>query len=142
MTQPRTRFECKVHGCTAKPHEYRLRRTRERAARIVRKPYCSQHQAAETFANTLDRRYGISVEQYEAMLIEQCGKCDICDVEMGPGINPNVDHCHETGAVRGLLCNQCNQGLGYAKDSIEILQNMQRYLIKTETDKSTEGKTL
>ena len=79
----------------------------------------------------LNRLYGISTDEYDAMLAEQGGLCAIC---RGPqtSISPNlcVDHCHDTGKVRGLLCNGCNGGLGLLKDSPELLRNAIDYLNK------------
>jgi hypothetical protein len=76
--------------------------------------------------------YGITIEQYDALLAQQGGRCAIC-----PEINPGrghkyftVDHDHETGEVRGLLCIACNLLLGYAKDHIGILESAQEYLVK------------
>lgn len=80
-------------------------------------------------------RYGIDEYKYEDMLISQGYKCAICrqeetaiDKRTGKVFELSVDHCHETGAVRGLLCNKCNTGLGYFRDQISILQNAIRYL--------------
>ena len=57
----------------------------------------------------LMRRYGITMEQYNSF--DQ--NCNICGAsEEGRGFSMNVDHDHETGKVRGLLCNSCNRGLG------------------------------
>jgi hypothetical protein len=61
-------------------------------------------------------RYGISVEQYEAMLASQNGKCKICfrsDAGHQRLKHFCVDHCHKTGVVRGLLCLKCNSSLGW-----------------------------
>jgi hypothetical protein len=57
-------------------------------------------------------RYGITPEQYDFMLQEQGGVCKICKEEDKNGTRLAVDHCHETGAVRGLLCLACNNMLG------------------------------
>ncbi|KOX53929.1 hypothetical protein ADL19_14950 [Streptomyces purpurogeneiscleroticus] len=73
--------------------------------------------------------YGISVAEFEAMFDLQDGKCKIC--HGGPkGLHSTlvVDHDHETGAVRGLLCGSCNALLGMAGDDIEILDRARRYL--------------
>lgn len=53
----------------------------------------------------LSRRYGITVAEFDEMLARQGGKCVICEQEPK---RPVVDHCHETGAVRGILCHRCN----------------------------------
>jgi hypothetical protein len=71
----------------------------------------------------------ISIDDYEKMLVEQDYKCYCCSVEhsiLKKGLF--VDHCHATGKVRGLLCNSCNSALGYAKDNIDVLTNMIKYL--------------
>lgn len=78
-------------------------------------------------------RYGITVEQYDQMVIDRNGKCDICHkVPTGKGsaARLNVDHNHDTGEIRGLLCWQCNVAIGYLKDSIKVLQDAIQYLGK------------
>lgn len=61
------------------------------------------------------KRYGITLADYDAMLAAQGGGCAICgSKKSGPkGFCFAVDHCHKTGAVRGLLCNKCNSNLGW-----------------------------
>ena len=58
------------------------------------------------------RAYGITVEDYERMFQEQGGVCKICQHTCKSGKQLAVDHCHETGTVRGLLCAKCNTNLG------------------------------
>lgn len=86
------------------------------------------------------RSYGIDSDAYQSLLKEQNGKCGIChqpeiNEYMGTVRELAVDHCHETGAVRGLLCFKCNTGLGQLGDTIESLQEAIIYLQKTTTDK-------
>lgn len=76
--------------------------------------------------NHLRRTYGISTEQYEQLKRNQNGKCAICGGD--PTSTLHVDHCHMTGAIRGLLCNTCNSGLGKLKDSTDLLQKAIKYL--------------
>jgi hypothetical protein len=59
--------------------------------------------------------YGIGVEDYNTMFIAQGGACAICKSKTSGKKNPcfAVDHCHETGIIRGLLCTACNVRLGY-----------------------------
>jgi len=71
-------------------------------------------------------RYGLSAVDFERMLADQHGKCKICDMQMSP---PNVDHCHSTGKIRGLLCTSCNSALGNFKDSPGLLQKAMLYLL-------------
>lgn len=81
----------------------------------------------------LKREYGITIEDYNKMFAEQKGKCLICDTHQSEVSRAfPVDHCHETGKVRGLLCHSCNGGLGLAKDSISILRGMIAYLERSK----------
>ena len=75
----------------------------------------------------LNKQYGITPEQYTTMLANQESKCAVCGNTM---TNPHIDHCHTTGKVRGLLCINCNQGLGKFKDDIDKLQHAIDYLNK------------
>lgn len=78
---------------------------------------------------TLKKRYGISVECYEKMLEDQNGVCAICGAFPGKR-RLHVDHNHKTGEVRGLLCNNCNVGIGHAQEDITTLKKMIYYLEK------------
>lgn len=72
------------------------------------------------------RIYGLSDEDYSNMLIFQNNSCAICKTDIG--WEAAVDHCHETNKVRGLLCRNCNSGIGFLKDDINILENAIKYL--------------
>lgn len=75
------------------------------------------------------RTYGITKEQFDKMLEAQHGVCAICHTEWGVGRKgPFIDHDHITGAVRGLLCNSCNTGIGLLKDDPVIMQSAITYL--------------
>jgi hypothetical protein len=77
----------------------------------------------------LRRTFGINIEQYNQMLEVQGGKCAIClSTECKSGYAFAVDHCHTTGAIRGLLCRDCNTSLGKFNDNIETLQRAVKYL--------------
>ena len=73
------------------------------------------------------REYGLTPKDYDRILEEQNGLCATCEKHPGDR-NLDVDHCHETGRVRGLLCNNCNRALGYAKDDPKVLRRMAEYL--------------
>ena len=77
--------------------------------------------------HSLKYNYGISLDSYNTMYKSQDGKCEICSKKEN---KLNVDHDHETGEVRGLLCNNCNTGIGLLKDSQDILFQSQVYLLK------------
>lgn len=85
--------------------------------------------------SALKRKYGLTLEDYDAMVVAQDGRCAICPATE-PGGPPDrrgfwhIDHDHMTGRVRGLLCLNCNTSLGRFGDSIEILQRAIDYLEK------------
>jgi hypothetical protein len=76
----------------------------------------------------LKKAYGMTVEEYEALLARQEEKCAICRKPCHTGGNLSVDHDHDTGRVRGLLCRNCNRGIGLLQESPEILQAAIQYL--------------
>lgn len=78
--------------------------------------------------NYLRKVYGITLEDYNTMHASQGGKCAICKGEESNGEALAVDHCHETGRIRGLLCRWCNKMLGLSKDSADVLFAAIQYL--------------
>ena len=74
------------------------------------------------------RKYGVCEQQWDIMMKRCGGKCELCGGDNGPKKSLCVDHNHETGEVRGLLCSNCNQGLGYLKDSAELIKKAATYL--------------
>ncbi|MGN5375855.1 endonuclease VII domain-containing protein [Sphingomonas hankookensis] len=76
----------------------------------------------------LKRRYGITLERYETMLSAQNGCCAICKGGKNGRGKFHVDHCHSSGAIRGLLCAKCNLLLGHANDDAELLRTAAKYL--------------
>lgn len=93
--------------------------------RAWRKANPRKHKSA-----VLRRAYGITFEDYEALLKNQGGGCAICGAENADskGRMLHVDHCHATGQVRGLLCKDCNTMVGYAQDQPAILFRAAQYL--------------
>lgn len=80
-------------------------------------------------AEKLKLRYGLTYEQWEQMREAEnfsCMVCGISEEELGKKLD--VDHCHVSGKVRGVLCNPCNTMLGHARDSIKILEAAAQYL--------------
>lgn len=85
------------------------------------------------------RKYGLTIKQYERMLKKQKGRCAVCkrkDSGDRRGHRMHVDHCHDTGVVRGLLCSNCNMGIGKFGDDPERLEIAAAYLRKTKPDKT------
>lgn len=80
-------------------------------------------------AYELKHRFGLTLADYDAMLEQQDGVCAICKTATTGGRGRFcVDHNHDTGVIRGLLCTNCNTMLGMAKDSPERLDAGAKYL--------------
>ncbi len=85
--------------------------------------------------NALKRNYGITLEYAEKMLKNQNYKCAICGEELflvgsSKKLKAHVDHDHKTDKVRGLLCDNCNKGLGHFRDNTDYLLSAVSYLNK------------
>lgn len=82
----------------------------------------------------LQRKYGLSLGEYRKMLVAQNGQCAICGATEtavrgnGTELSLSVDHNHDTGEVRGLLCQRCNALLGFAGDDPDVLRRAIGYL--------------
>lgn len=74
------------------------------------------------------RRIGTTLADKKARLAAQGGVCIICATDTPTCKGWSQDHCHQTGRLRGVLCNNCNAALGYAKDSPDLLRQMANYL--------------
>lgn len=81
--------------------------------------------------------YGITIEDYNKMFIDQGGCCAICrrpevivDKRTDRMRRLSVDHDHETGIVRGLLCHACNVCLGFVEESTDVIDRVRLYLTK------------
>lgn len=82
-------------------------------------------------AKRREKLYSLSDTEYTAMRESQNNSCAICGTPPPPvnyRTHLDVDHCHTTGVVRGLLCNNCNRGLGHFKDNPELLIKAAQYL--------------
>lgn len=103
--------------------------------------YCDEYKDSGLFASPnkcdqcakikqITNCYGISEKEYKNLLTNQNYKCKICLLDQAKSSKGTlcVDHCHSTGKVRGLLCDQCNFGLGTFKDNILFLEEAIKYL--------------
>lgn len=113
--------------------------------RTPRQTYCSKECGGTQRTGYIKQTYGISQREYMTMLRNQNEKCAICGKEEtavmnGKRIYLAVDHCHSKGHIRGLLCRQCNVGLGNFQDNLTYLRNAIKYLEGSETIPS--GSTL
>lgn len=77
----------------------------------------------------LQKAFGIGYQEYLTMLEAQQGACGICGTtDTGKRKAFAVDHCHDTGKIRGLLCSNCNTGIGNLRDDVKLLQRAIEYL--------------
>lgn len=120
--------------CTAETH--RTKKDRHNAARRVdglRGEYWKEYSRKYRI-----RRYGITETEFEQLLVTQNGVCAVCGSPPVPGTGPatkrlHVDHNHQTGKIRGLLCNSCNRGIGYFKDDSALLRAAADYIDRYRT---------
>ena len=116
----------RCNECRAKPavtwNERNPDRVKRATARFVA--------AGKARVGRLKARYGMSQSDYDAMLAAQGGKCAICGTTTPGGrFTPfQIDHCHDSGKVRGLLCTNCNRALGYFGDDPDRIMAAARYL--------------
>lgn len=77
------------------------------------------------------RRYGLTVEDWDAMIVAQSGLCAICNDQLAgvAATSPCVDHDHVTGRVRAILCRNCNSALGMVKDDPDRAMALAAYLL-------------
>jgi Autographiviridae endonuclease VII len=75
------------------------------------------------------RQHGLTMADYDRTLAAQDGRCAICrrDTPLGRG-RWHIDHDHVTGEFRGLLCNNCNRGIGFFGDDPEVIEAAARYI--------------
>ena len=112
IAQSRARYQAKREDYLKRANDYRIMHPEARRA------------------NHLLRRYGLTPEDYQALLDEQHGQCAICGREPRGSRNEknlHVDHDHDTGEVRGLLCISCNAAIG-GLHNLELLESAVRYI--------------
>jgi hypothetical protein len=77
------------------------------------------------------KRFGITIETYNQMLLEQNNSCAVCERQPTDFKRKfSIDHDHKTGEIRGLLCDNCNHALGMVNDNSLLLQKLILYLEK------------
>ena len=123
--------------CTICGHTFSVtniaRHSRACSARAQHPSLAGRELAEIKMMRTALRQYGLTIDEYFAMLKKQSGGCAICGVpESGAGRRLSVDHCHETGTVRGLLCSTCNFIIGSAKDDADLMRRAADYMERTD----------
>jgi hypothetical protein len=126
--QYRRRVDAGNKAYRAAHKDERNARQRERYASDAeyRERMRARHRGEPRRKSWLSRKYGLTLEDYEAMRARQNDVCAIC--KMPSRRRLEVDHCHATGMVRGLLCQACNVGLGRFKDRPALLRAAADYL--------------
>ena len=111
----------------------RVERVRELGRKYAKNKTAKQKSRIKylKYLNNILNKYKINEVNLRGLMDKQRGCCSICKCSL---VFPyttktfSIDHCHDTGEVRGLLCNECNLGLGKFKESIDLLQNALSYL--------------
>ena len=112
-----------------------MRETERNTRRRARRHSSSITRRSER-RSMLKKNYGLTLEEYDQMFEQQQGVCAICHTretarnQYGPQ-HLSVDHDHDTGEIRGLLCDQCNKGIGCFTDSPILLAEAIRYLLES-----------
>lgn len=102
---------------------------RQTGGRDGRSYYCKPCNKDKIRQGELKRLYGITQGDYNRMFLEQEGRCAVCLAHQSERKRAfAVDHCHRTGAIRGLLCHLCNNSLGLLKDNAENFDRAAAYL--------------
>lgn len=93
--------------------------------------YCTSSKKAAA-DRRLRLRYGLSLDDYDSMVLAQKGVCAICGDPNLKGYRLCIDHNHKTLAVRELLCTRCNTVIGSANEDLNLLDKIKNYIIKHE----------
>ena len=101
---------------------------KKRSARDEFASYCGLCDIRRTGRSARKRKYAIAAVEYNDPLLKQNGRCAICKRLPYTKKGLVVDHCHQTGAIRGILCSRCNSALGHLDDDPALLEQALEYL--------------
>jgi len=122
MDEEKANATCRTEGCCNKVIKPAWRE--ERGAYIYNK-LCQQCKHNK-------RQYGINTPERDELLRKQGGVCAICNKLISfESVTAQVDHCHTTGKVRGVLCFRCNTAIGSFEDNLLVIESAGRYLRET-----------
>jgi hypothetical protein len=129
-------YQCKVCRNEKYKEYYRNNTDKVKAKSLAQREnrqafYQSEAGILSSRKSHLKRMFGITLEEYNVMSEEQGHVCKICkQPETAVRLNVlSVDHCHSTGKIRGLLCSDCNRGIGLLKDNPSYLTEAAKYLL-------------
>jgi hypothetical protein len=103
----------------------RAQSRKDQAKSYKQDPVKHRHAVAAT-------RYGITVPEYQALIAQDF--CDACGQPSAKTLE--IDHCHDTGLIRGVLCHNCNSALGHAKDDIDRLTRLIAYISSHQSEQA------
>lgn len=128
--RPEVIARAKLKNATSEARKKRKEYKKTQAGKITEKRYQDTHKDKTKIRSIRHRlkRYGLTLESTQRLLDLQLGLCKICSKDISKKFH--IDHSHATGKVRGLLCNNCNMGLGLFKDDILSLEKAIMYLQK------------
>ena len=113
--------------CKTKKRETETSAQRKEYMKAYGKEYYLRTEGAAQH-KTWIKQYGLTPDAYQELLDSQGGVCAICEQPCGTGQRLSVDHCHQDGHVRGLLCRNCNRALGLLQESPAIILRAASYL--------------
>lgn len=148
MTNARVCLRCRTEKPVSEYYEVRkdgnggrkVCKTCLRAANAEWRKENQMHRKEKLKRGRLMRGFGMTLERFNEMLVEQGHKCSICGSNFPDGAKINVDHDHNTGVVRELLCNKCNLGLGCFDDDVSLFYRATLY-IDRHRDRLSHGKS-
>jgi Recombination endonuclease VII len=101
---------------TSVKHKKNMRQKRNDAAAKAYRDLPLVERRRRNKSSKLRSRYGISIEEFDALLTKQNGRCCCCNTDVAGGRGWNVHHSHKTGSVLAILCHLCNRGSGMLGD--------------------------
>lgn len=123
-TQALTSGKSKSCGCYGRESS-RKRLTKHGTSKPSSKGYRAYARALHE-----KKKYNLTPGQKQLLLWRQHDSCAICGYEFGQKLGDYaIDHCHATGAIRGILCDRCNRGLGFFRDVPQFLESAAAYLL-------------
>ena len=115
-------------------YSYRCRDC-EKKARIKYRKGSRESYLKSVRKNYRKRVYGLNEEAFKEIWLKQGGKCPVCEKELTDELGTKhlpskavIDHCHDTGKIRGILCTMCNKGIGLLGDRRETIVKALKYL--------------
>jgi hypothetical protein len=127
----RARRAANPERARANERAYRERHREERRIASNERYHANPEYFAKYSRRRILRGYGLTEESYEALLVRQDRACAICRKPFPTAPHPHIDHDHDTGIVRGLLCGPCNQAIGLLGHDRERLLAASEYLRET-----------